>query len=152
MTIVKKLDDISMPPLIDHIGWRLWQAAHAWKEQFDDAMVAAGYPVFREARARVLAVLDFAGTPQGVLTDRLGMSKQAVQQLVDQLVDDGLVVRRADPLDGRGRVVCYSARGARLMTEANRVKRRIERAYKKSLGAGRYAALADALEQLAGDR
>jgi DNA-binding MarR family transcriptional regulator len=150
MAIVKKLDDQPMPPLIDHIGWRLWQAAQAWKARFDHAMVAEGYLVFREARSQVLAVLDFDGTPQGVLTERLGMSKQAVQQLVDQLVDDGYVERRPDPADGRGRVVRYTARGAQLMTDANRVKRRIDRSYRKTLGAEGFVALEGALSRLIG--
>ena len=148
MAIVKKLDDTPMPPLIDHIGWRLWQAAQEWKMRFDDAMVAGGYPVFREARSRVLAVLDFGGTPQGLLAERLGMSKQAVQQLVDQLVDDGFVARHPDPHDGRGRVVTYTALGAQLMTDANRVKRRIDRRYRKTLGEGGFAALESALIRL----
>ncbi len=148
MGIVKKLDDIRMPPLIDHIGWRLWQAAQAWKQRFDDAMVAEGYPVFREARSQVLSALDFAGTPQGLLAERLGMSKQGVQQLVDQLVDDGYVERRPDPSDGRGRVVRYTERGAQLMTDANRVKRRIDRSYRKTLGPEGFGALETALSQL----
>lgn len=148
MPLVKQLDDPPMPPLIDHIGWRLWQAAQAWKVRFDDAMVAEGYPVFREARSQVLAVLDFSGTPQLALAGRLGMSKQAVNQLIDQLVEDDLVERRAEPSDRRSRIVCYTARGAQLMTDANRVKRRLDRDYRKRLGDKSYVALESALKQL----
>jgi DNA-binding MarR family transcriptional regulator len=148
MAIVKNLDDVGMPPLIDHVGWRLWQAAQAWKERFDAAMVEQGYPVFREARSRVLAVLDFGGTPQADLAHRLGMSKQAVQQLVDQLVNDGFVERVVAPVDGRSRVVRYTTSGAQLMTKANAVKRRIERGYRKTLCADAYAALDATLEKL----
>jgi DNA-binding MarR family transcriptional regulator len=148
--IVKPLDNTPIPPLIDHIGWQLWQAAHQWKDQFDSAMIAEGYVWFREARARVLAVLDLTGTPQGELVARLGMTKQAVQQLVDQLVDEGFVKRLPDPADGRSRIVAYTAKGARLMTDANRVKRKLDRAYRKKLGEAAFSALESALHALNG--
>ena len=151
MPIVKALDHMVMPELLDHIGWQLWQAAGGWKERFDDAMVAAGYPWFREARARVFGVLDFEGTPQILLAERLGVTKQAVQQLVDQLVEAGFVERRIDPTDARGRIVCYTASGARLMTDANRIKKRLDRAYRRKLGPEAFDALVETLHTLNGE-
>lgn len=151
MSIVKALDEVVMPELLDHIGWQLWQAAHAWKDRFDDAMVAEGYGWFREAKAKVFAVLDFGGTPQALIAERLGVTKQAVQQLVDQLVDDRFVERRTDPDDARGRIVCYTARGAQLMKDANRVKKRLDRAYRRRLGPDAFAALESALRVLNAD-
>ena len=150
MVIVKSLDDIQMPPLLDHIGWQLWQAAHTWKDRFDSAMVDEGYPWFREGRSRILGVMEFGGTPQAVLADRLGLSKQAVQQFIDQLVDEGYLERRADPDDGRNRIVHFTADGARLMSDANRVKKRIDKAYQRTLGPRGYAALSAALHTLNG--
>lgn len=143
--IVKPLDDVVMPELLDHIGWQLWQAAHTWKDRFDDAMVAEGYGWFREAKARVFGVLDFGGTAQAVIAARLGISKQAVQQLIDQLENDRFVERRIDPADARGRIVHYTARGAQLMKDANRVKKRLDRAYRRQLGPDAFDALQSAL-------
>jgi DNA-binding MarR family transcriptional regulator len=153
VSIVKPLDEVVMPELLDHIGWQLWAAAHAWKDRFDDAMVAEGYGWFRDAKAKVFAVLDFGGTPQALIAERLGITKQAVQQLVDQLVDDRFVERRTDPDDARGRIVFYTSRGAQLMKDANRVKKRLDRAYRRRLGRDAFAALESALHVLnTGDR
>ena len=153
MVLVKRLDDLAspgprMPKLIDHIGFDLWQAAHRWKDEFDSAMIDEGYPWFRDARSRVLSVLDFRGTAQADVITRLGMTKQAVQQLVDQLVDDGILERRADASDRRGRILVFTAAGARLMSDANRVKLRLARAYRRKLGDVAFEALSSALKRL----
>ena len=153
MALVKRLDDRAspgprMPKLIDHIGFDLWQAAHRWKGEFDAAMVDEGYPWFRDARSRVLSVLDFKGTAQADVVVRLGMTKQAVQQLLDQLVDDGILERQEDETDRRGRILVFTAAGARLMADANRVKLRLARAYRRKLGDVTFEALSSALKRL----
>ena len=139
------------PELLDHIGWALWQAAQTWKRRFSAEMVALGYSWYGEARAAVLAHLDRDGTRQAELTARMGLSKQAVQQLVDGLVADGVVERVADPADGRGRVVRYTAAGLDALRDANRVKQSIEDDYRRTLGAARFRALRDALALLRDD-
>ena len=91
--MVKPLDEI-MPPLLDHAGWRLWRVSRQWKACFDAGMRARGYPWFGEARSNVIGYLERSGLPQSELVKRMGLSKQAVQQLVDELVADGIVERQ----------------------------------------------------------
>jgi DNA-binding MarR family transcriptional regulator len=151
MAIVKSLDDHrqpALPELLDHIGWQLWQAAQGWKARYEAAMIAEGYSWFGEARARIFGALDQGGLPQGVLADRLQITKQAVQQLIDQLEDDGFVRRVPDPSDGRGRVVHYTAKGAQLLRDANQIKKRLDRSYRRRLGESAYTALESALRVL----
>lgn len=133
MHLVKKIDDLEAL-LPDHIGWALWQAAQAWKQRFDRAMVAAGYPWFAEARAAVLAHLDLEGTRQSVLTARMGISKQAIQQLVDELVVDNIVIRVPDPADARGKLIHYTDQGLTLLRAASRIKAEIEADYRAAVG------------------
>jgi len=144
--MVKSLDD--NPELLDHVGWRIWRAAQAWKAEFDAAMVASGHPWFAEARANVLAHLDREGTPQAQLVVRMGVTKQAVQQFVDELVADGIVERRANPNDARSKVVAFTRRGLRVLDDANRVKRRIQRRYVSVLGESAFARFMDDLAVL----
>ena len=40
--MVKKLDENSFPPLIDHVGWRIWRLARRWKATFDAEMTRLG--------------------------------------------------------------------------------------------------------------
>ncbi|MEM7283836.1 MAG: helix-turn-helix domain-containing protein [Pseudomonadota bacterium] len=92
----------------DHIGWRLWHAASEWKVRFVDEMVAAGHSCYAEARSSVIPYIEPQGTKQSELVRMMGLSKQAVQQLVDDLEREGIVTRKADPDDRRGKIVCFT--------------------------------------------
>jgi DNA-binding MarR family transcriptional regulator len=146
--MVKKVDEKPLPPLIDHVGWRLWRASQAWMGRFQRDMVAAGHPVFAEARAQLIPHIEREGTRQAELVLRMGLSKQAVQQLVVGLEQDGLVERLPDPDDARGKVVAFTERGRALLADANEVKKAIEKEYRARLGAERFAQLLAALDGL----
>ena len=70
----------------DHIGLLLWHAAADWKTRMRDEMVDRGFPWHGEARGEVLTHIGPAGASQAALAERMGITKQAVQQLVEQLV------------------------------------------------------------------
>jgi DNA-binding MarR family transcriptional regulator len=137
--MVKPLDDMPMPELLDHVGFRLWRAARAWKTEFDAGMIALGHHWFGEARANLLAYLDREGTSQATLVARMQVTKQAVQQFIDELVADGIVERRPNPDDARSNIVAFTRKGLRVLDDANRVKRRIQKRYARLLGDGRFA-------------
>lgn len=147
--MVKQLDKNSVPPLIDHVGWRLWRQARAWKAEFDAAMAARGHAFMAEARGGVVGHLRPGGLSQSALTSAMGISKQAVQQLVDELVAEGIVERVADPEDGRGRIVRLLPKGIKAIADGNAVKREIERRYRDRIGAEQMAQLNAALDALA---
>ncbi len=145
--MVKSLDK-NLPPLLDHVGWRLWRVSRQWKEAFDAGMRERGYPWFGEARSNVIAHLGRDGTRQKELGQRMGLSKQAVQQLVDELVAEGLVERRPDPADKRGNIVVFTRVGLSMLADANVVKLTIEDAYRAKLGSGAFRDLLLALKKL----
>jgi DNA-binding MarR family transcriptional regulator len=147
--IVKPLDDNPYPPLIDHIGVALWQAAQGWKAEFDRRMVARGHPLFAEAAAGLLAYVGPNGVGQSNLARRMAITKQAAQQFVDQLVARGVVERLPDPKDARGRLVVLSPAGRQMLSEANAVKQAIEAEYRSRLGDAQFSALQQALAALA---
>ena len=149
--MVKYVDDIAtetVPPLIDHVGWRLLRAGQLWERRFRGDMVKAGYAWFREARASVIPYLDRQGTRQADLVTRMGLSKQAVQQLVAALVDDGVLQRHPDPDDGRAHLVVFSASGLKMLTVANDVKLAIENDFRRALGDAEFSELTAALDRL----
>ena len=143
------IDDKSVPTLIDHVGFRLWRLARQWKVEFDAEMLRRGFPWITEARGAIIGQLRPGGLPQSALSTALGVSKQAVQQYVDDLVAEGAVERVPDPADGRGRIVRLTARGIASINEGNTVKRAIEQRYRERLGAERFAGLEAALDALA---
>ena len=78
--------------------------------------------------------------------------EEARAEPVDALAAQGLVTRLPDPKDARGKIVVLSAAGKHLLTEANAVKLAIEAEYRAALGAASFAALQQALAELARQR
>ena len=74
------------------------------------------------------------GVAQSELAQRAGMTKQAVQQHLDDLVEDGILERVVDDGDARRKLVRFTDRGFRALEVANIVKRQIEGEYLRSIG------------------
>ena len=143
--MVKVLDE-NLP---DHVGIRLLRAYEVWKSEFVGRMNAAGHDWFTPARANLLGHLARAGTPQSVLIERTGVTKQAVQQTVDALVAAGILERVPDPADRRGRIVRYTDAGHAAMADADRIKHEIEAAMRGRLGRSRFDQLCGLLGEIA---
>ncbi len=146
--MVKKLDDARR--LDDHIGLDLWRAATSWRKRLQDEMIKRGHGWYGDARSAIAAHLEPGGLSQAELVRRMGMTKQAVQQLLDGLEADGIVVREADPADGRSRRVVYTKQGLAAVKDAILVKRTIEREYRRTLGDEHFGLLRASLRKLAG--
>lgn len=146
--MVKKLDELPLPKLIDHIGWRLTRLSRKWKGEFDAAMAGRGHAWMTQAPGDVIGHLRQAGVPQGQLAALMGISKQAVQQHVDTLVELGVVERVTDAADARSRIVQLTQKGARALADGNAVKLEIEARYRSALGAAEFAGFERALDQL----
>lgn len=130
-----------------HIGVSLWQAAWAWRRAFAAEMAVRGFPWHKEARGEVLAHLGPSGRSQAELAAAMGMTKQAVQQLVDQLEADGVVRRVTDPSDKRARRVELTELGLKDYRARGMVKQMIEQRFRTKLGAESFDSLAKGLEK-----
>lgn len=147
--MVKLLDDNSYPPLENHVGWRLWRLYALWESQFEKSMVEAGHPWFAEARGNVVRHLGPRGLPQSKLVTRMGLTKQAVQQLLDELADDGMIERKPDPEDKRGKLIVLTQEGLRAVHDAEKIKIRIEKDYERLIGPRKFEILTKKLDELA---
>ena len=112
-------------------------------------MLAAGHHWYAEARSSIIPYLDREGTRQGVLVQRMGLSKQAVQQLVDDLEREGIIERCPDPNDRRGKIVIFTKKGLMAQCDANRVKREVEERFRAKLGDKDFSKLDGLLRRLA---
>lgn len=85
------------------------------------------------------------GTRLTDLARALGVTKQAVGQLVDELVDMGMLERLPDPDDGRAKRVCYTEAGRQGLFEGLRVLGEEERFIERAVGPERFRELHRAL-------
>lgn len=132
----------------DHIGWTLWQATLAWRREFISAMSAAGHGWFAQARGNLMVHIGPQGIRQTDLAERASLTKQAVQQFIDELVKDGIVMRVPDQQDARARRVCLTPAGEAAMRDADRIKLEIEARWRDRIGDEVFSSLESGLRRL----
>ena len=127
------------------IGALLRVPAQAIHRRIINELNAAG---FEELRVPHMAVLQFPGPDgvrPGVLAERAGMSKQAMNQLLRSLEALGYLARSDAPDEGRARVVHLTKRGRAAWAKIHDILRDIEREWSSELGAKRFTELKELL-------
>ncbi|GLH80632.1 transcriptional regulator [Bradyrhizobium sp. SSBR45G] len=94
-----------------NVGRLLNNAVSRFESRVLELMAASGHGGTRIAHVSLTRNLDVEGTRLTELARRASMSKQAMGELVDQCAVLGLVVREADPNDGRARLVRFTPAG-----------------------------------------
>lgn len=88
----------------------------------------------RPAHMSLLPHIDLDGTRPSELARRVGVSKQAVGQLVDDLVTMGMVAREPDPTDRRAVLVVFTEHGRQSILAGLRHLRSLERQLTRAVG------------------
>lgn len=107
-----------------------------------------GTPRIRPAHTSVFPHLDHAGTRLTELARRMGISKQAVGQLVDELEQMGAVVRVPDPSDGRAKLIRFSITPGSSLLDGLAHLQSLERELGEKVGPERMTALHEGLTAL----
>ena len=127
------------------IGALLRVPAQAIHRRIIAELNAAG---FKELRVPHMAVLQFPG-PDGVrpgmLAERAGMSKQAMNQLLRSLEGSGYLARSDAPDGGRARMVRLTRRGRAAYAKIHEILRDIEREWSAELGVRPFTQLKELL-------
>jgi DNA-binding MarR family transcriptional regulator len=127
------------------IGALLRVPGQAVQRRIIKELNAAG---FKELRMPHMAVLQFPG-PDGVrpglLAERAGMSKQAVNQLLRSLEAFGYIARSDAPNERRARLVRLTKRGHAAYAKIHEILRDIEREWSAELGPKRFTELKELL-------
>jgi DNA-binding MarR family transcriptional regulator len=127
------------------IGALLRVPAQAVQRRLITELNAAG---FAELRVPHMAVLQYPGPDgvrPGVLAERAGVSKQAMNQLLKSLEGLGYLVRSDAPGQGRARIIRFTKRGRALNATMIDILRDIEREWRAELGVKRFAELKELL-------
>ena len=125
---------------------RVFKACEA---DFFEALGDEGYTDIRMRHTALFEALDEDGTRGSVLAERLGMTQQAMAQLLDDTQAAGYITRIPDPTDRRARVVMLTDRGQAAVELCYALLTRIEREYARLLDDGdEYASLKRGLTRL----
>lgn len=130
-----------------NLGQLLFRCSRLLNEQ-GVARAQALSPGLRISHTSLLPHIDLAGTRLVELSKRLGISKQAVGQLVQELEEMGMVERHPDPADGRAWRVCFSEQGRRGLLQGLDQLRQMQLDMEAALGAQRMSRLLEDLQCL----
>src|SRR5512135_610703 len=127
------------------IGALLRVPAQAIHRRIINELNTAG---FKDLRVPHMAVLQFPG-PDGVrpglLAERAGMSKQAMNQLLRSLEGLGYLGRSDAPDEARARIVLLTKRGHAAYAKIHEILRDIEREWSAELGPKHFTQLKELL-------
>jgi DNA-binding MarR family transcriptional regulator len=112
------------------------------------AAAPAGGPRVRAAHTALFPHLDFEGIRLTDLAAKVGVTKQAVGQLVDDLAALGLVERVSDPDDSRAKRIRFSRRGHAALMHGLGVLVAIQEGLGAAVGARRMRELHKTLTQV----
>lgn len=127
----------------------LLAAAARWRESLRAEITSRSSSAAAGAGGDILAHLAATSLPQAVLTQRMGLSKQAVQQLLDQLEAAGLVRRETDPADKRAKRVTLTGDGREALGFRRDVEARLETTLRNRLGRKSFKKLRRILREIA---
>jgi DNA-binding MarR family transcriptional regulator len=141
-----------LPPASDPqaLSWLLRRSVRRYAAPVAEALAGAGFADLPQRG--VWAVSALAQSKPGLsgrdLVGRMGISKQAISQLVDNLVASGYVARRPSPDDRRRTLLQLTARGRGAARIIEETVARTESAMADILGRDRLLELHRALADL----
>ena len=127
------------------IGALLRVPAEAIHRRIIRELNAAGFKGLSLAHMAVLRYPSPDGARPGVIAERAGLSKQAMNRLLGTLEDRGYLARSDAPDEGRARIVHFTRRGHAAYAKALDVLHDIEREWGAELGPRDFANLKDLL-------
>jgi DNA-binding MarR family transcriptional regulator len=133
-----------------NVGRLLNNATHRFESRVFELMNKAGHTDARLSHLHLTRNLDIAGTRINELARRAGLTKQAMSQLVEQCEQLGLVTRKTDKQDARGKIVVFTAHGLEWLKAFKAALFKAEDEMRQELGTLRVDGLSMALTSYGG--
>ncbi|MDA1074650.1 MAG: MarR family transcriptional regulator [Proteobacteria bacterium] len=120
--------------------------AYYWMdESLQNGLHQAGYPPRTRTQTMILINISDGVTRAAELARVLGVSRQAIQQQINELEQDDIVTQIPDPTDKRANRIVFSEKGARLIGAALQNMRQAEQVLAMRLGPETLSQLRQAL-------
>lgn len=119
--------------------------ARSGAERLRADFTAQGMTGLRPVHAVLLVPLLGGGRHASDLAESLGVSRQAVAQVVARLEQDGYLARITDPGDARAKLICLTPRGRAALRAMRATALAVEEEWRERLGPERLAAFRDTL-------
>ena len=118
-------------------------------EKLRERLQQRGWPSITRSQSMVLANVANGVTRASRLAENLGVTRQAMSQLLADMVKKGLIELIPDPDHGRAQLIQFAPQADGIREDARRVLRDLEAELEVSIGAQQMASLRQAFEQRA---
>jgi DNA-binding MarR family transcriptional regulator len=108
-------------------------------------LVVEGWPSISQNQSLVFAYLSADGRTASDLARQVGITRQSMQKLLEQLSAEKLILLKSHPDDARSALVVLSARGQRLMVAAQQHLAAIEAEVESRIGVAQLELLRKAM-------
>lgn len=133
------------------LGALLADGQDAWRHALAEALDRRKAPQLGAA-ADLLPHLSLSGISQSLLAERIGLTKQAVQQSLDQLEKLALIRREPDPVDKRAKYVVLTDAGLYALEARRDAEKEAEKLLRDTLGKKALKQLGKGLKKLSAAR
>jgi DNA-binding MarR family transcriptional regulator len=139
------IDHELVPPYVGALLRVVWQ----WvRDQLYAGVLATGFDDLSAAHVALWRYPGLGGVRPSQLADRVGITKQSVNDLLGHLEEHGYLSRVPDAVDGRARVIRLTAKGRRLEETIYAAAGAAQLQIEEILGPRRFAQLQSSLELL----
>lgn len=124
----------------------------AWTELVDEGfakLVAAGFDDLRPVHRAILREMLVSNLRPSELGARLGLSKQAANDLVREFEAKGYITLEPDPDDGRAKRIVATDRGRQAVEISIQSSNAVGRRWAEQVGEERYAVFLEVLREIA---
>ena len=131
---------------------QLFMRAFYWADEgLQNALKKQGWPGITRAQSLVFVNISEGVTRPSEIASRVGVTRQAIHQTINEMVELGYLTLQPDPTDRRAKVVVYTEQGKEVGGATVSALREIESSLSNRIGNGRVVALREALAQEWGD-
>ena len=131
--------DPEVPP--PTIGALLRLAWSTFRSRLFEAVRAAGYDDLQPVHVLLFRYPTIANLRPGQLAEEVGLSKQAINDLLRQLEAKGYIALQPDPSDRRARRITLTPRGKQLMEYVRVAAHDIAEDWERAVGRRRFDAI-----------
>jgi DNA-binding MarR family transcriptional regulator len=137
--------DKNTDQLIGTFAYSLVYALNWVDESLQASLEAAGWQRMSRTRSMIMLNITAGIDRPAAMARGLGISRQAIHQLLQGLKDEGVIELVPDPEDKRAKVVRFSPDADQIRADAVKVLRGIEKELAKRLGEAEFEAMKKAL-------
>ena len=131
---------------------QLFMRAFYWADEgLQNALKKQGWPSITRAQSLVFVNISEGVTRPSEIASRVGVTRQAIHQTINEMVELGYLTLQADPTDRRAKVVVYTEKGKDVGGATVSALQEIESSLSNRIGTERVVALREALAQEWGD-